>query len=146
MALQQNMLYRKHSKCAAWKYIVVNGRCVSGFRSRVRKHMTQNSSLVIRCEIVLRGRQRTAQRSSQCWFSKYIGIVRQYVITWANGGPDLCRHMASLSHHVLNLKRYKRFIIEQFKHQSSLFVRLMLSSTNLCRIHPGDRTCNIALD
>ena len=26
------------------------------------------------------------------------GAVRQQAITWANGEPDLCRHMASLGH------------------------------------------------
>ena len=28
--------------------------------------------------------------------------ARQQAITWANGDPDLCRHMASLGHNVLN--------------------------------------------
>ena len=40
---------------------------------------------------------------SQHWFRQWLGAFRQQAITWANGDPDLCRHIASLgpnSYHI----------------------------------------------
>ena len=40
---------------------------------------------------------------SQHWFRKWLVAVRQQAITWANGDPDLCRHMASLGPNELSI-------------------------------------------
>ena len=45
--------------------------------------------------------QSTLLMISQHWFGKWLGPVRQQVITWANVEPDLCRHMASLGYNEL---------------------------------------------
>ena len=37
----------------------------------------------------------------QQWSRKWFGVVRRQAIIWANVDPDLCRHMASLSHNEL---------------------------------------------
>ena len=36
------------------------------------------------------------------WSEHIRSAVRQRAIIWANADPDLCRHMASLGHNVLN--------------------------------------------
>ena len=46
--------------------------------------------------------QKTALMISQHWFSWWLGVVRQWTITWANADQDKCRHMSSLCHNVCN--------------------------------------------
>ena len=48
--------------------------------------------------IALRCMPRTSLIRSQHWFRLWLVAVRQKVITWVNVEPDLCHHVASLSH------------------------------------------------
>ena len=43
---------------------------------------------------------------SQHWCRLWLGAVRQQAITWANVDPDLCHHMASLSHNEIKLQHH----------------------------------------
>ena len=48
---------------------------------------------------------------SQHWLTLWLSNVRHQAITWANVDPDLCRHMASLSHNELIRNQIYRQIV-----------------------------------
>ena len=55
--------------------------------------------------------RRTSLIRSQHWFMLWLGAVRQQATIWANIGPDLCRHVASLGHNVLEPQCVKVYYI-----------------------------------
>ena len=49
---------------------------------------------------------RTPLMTSQHWFMKWLGAIRQQAIFWANVDPGLYRHRASLGHNELTIFTY----------------------------------------
>ena len=81
-------------------------------------HLTSVYELIsweIPVRLVLDEWPRTPSMISQHWFRQWLGVVRHQAITWANVDPDVCRHMASLSH-----KGLTRFILSRCFHPDSV--------------------------
>ena len=82
------------------------GRYGSNFKTIILKLLIQKSSFVTRSEIALgwMTQNLNGEKSSEHWFREWLGAYRQQAITWANAGPCLCGHMASLVHTELKIK------------------------------------------
>ena len=52
----------------------------------------------------------TPDMNNQHWFSYWLETIMQQAITRANVDPDLCRHMASLSHNGYNCRFLLRIV------------------------------------
>ena len=77
------------------------GRCVSHFKSIIFKLIVQNYSLRTHFEIALSWMPQNLTNEKSTLVREWLGAVTQQAITLANVDPDLCRHMASLSHNEL---------------------------------------------
>ena len=90
-----------------------------------------------------------ASGDCQHWFGYWLGIDRQHTITWGYVDPDLCHHMASLSHNrwgndnkkygISHLSRVKKFnlinINKSWKlhlnHTAMLYRRIIIMENEL---------------
>ena len=74
---------------------------------------------------------RASLMKSQLWFRKWLGAVRQQAITWANFGPDICRHVASLVRQ--DFRTYHEFAILMLYWNWVTWLQTVVRQPAVCR-------------
>ena len=70
---------------------------------------------------------RASLMKSQHWFMKWLVAIRQQAITWANFGPDICRHVASLVRQDFRTHRGFAILMLHWNHYDDVIMTMLAS-------------------